>query len=108
MSLHILHHLQSMLQHESAQPLPLLHFLSHLSHLMLVLLLPPQDIFSMGCVIAELWLDGRAFFDLSRLLAYRRREYDPTAALAGVEPDMAELIMHMIQRSPGRYQVDRV
>eukprot|EP00878_Enallax_costatus_P020769 GHUV01021963.1.p1 GENE.GHUV01021963.1~~GHUV01021963.1.p1 ORF type:complete len:285 (+),score=78.80 GHUV01021963.1:193-1047(+) len=69
---------------------------------------PDMDIFSMGCVIAELWLDGRAFFDLSRLLAYRRREYDPTAALAGVEPDMAELIMHMIQRSPGRYQVDRV
>lgn len=60
-----------------------------------------QDIFSLGCVIAELWLDGRAFFDLSRLLAYRRGEYDPTAALAGVEPAMAELIMHMIQRSPG-------
>jgi hypothetical protein len=29
-----------------------------------------QDVFSLGCVIAELWLDGRAFFDLSRLLLF--------------------------------------
>jgi phosphoinositide-3-kinase regulatory subunit 4 len=60
-----------------------------------------QDVFSLGCVIAELWLDGRAFFDLSRLLAYRRGEYDPSQALTGVAPDIAELIMHMIQRAPG-------
>jgi hypothetical protein len=70
----------------------------------LLLLLPLvllQDVFSLGCVIAELWLDGRAFFDLSRLLAYRRGEYDPSQALTGVAPDIAELIMHMIQRAPG-------
>jgi phosphoinositide-3-kinase regulatory subunit 4 len=60
-----------------------------------------QDVFALGCVIAELWLDGRAFFDLSRLLAYRRGEYDPTSALAGIPPDITELIMHMIQRAPG-------
>jgi hypothetical protein len=38
-------------------PLPLLPLLCFL-----------QDVFSLGCLIAELWLDGRAFFDLSRLL----------------------------------------
>eukprot|EP00879_Flechtneria_rotunda_P006900 GHRR01007246.1.p1 GENE.GHRR01007246.1~~GHRR01007246.1.p1 ORF type:complete len:991 (+),score=385.20 GHRR01007246.1:2403-5375(+) len=66
-----------------------------------------MDIFSLGCVIAELWLDGRAFFDLSQLLAYRRGEYDPTMALAGVAPDIAELVMHMIQRAPGgRWSAD--
>jgi hypothetical protein len=69
--------------------------------LLLLALLHVQDVFSLGCVIAELWLDGRAFFDLSRLLAYRRGEYDPNQALAGVAPDIAELIMHMIQRAPG-------
>jgi hypothetical protein len=69
--------------------------------LLLLALLHLQDVFSLGCVIAELWLDGRAFFDLSRLLAYRRGEYDPVQALAGVAPDIAELIMHMIQRAPG-------
>lgn len=62
----------------------------------------PQDVFALGCVIAELWLGGdRAFLDLSRLLAYRRGEYDPGSALTGVEPDMSELIMHMVQRAPG-------
>lgn len=66
-----------------------------------------QDIFSLGCVIAELWLgEGRAFFDLGTLLAYRRGEYDPGKELAGaaagvVEPDIAELVLHMIQRNPG-------
>lgn len=61
-----------------------------------------QDIFSLGCVIAELWLgEGRAFFDLGTLLAYRRGEYDPAKELSAVEPDIAELVMHMIQRAPG-------
>lgn len=61
-----------------------------------------QDIFSLGCVIAELWLgEGRAFFDLGTLLAYRRGEADPAKELGPVEPDIAELVMHMIQREPG-------
>lgn len=61
-----------------------------------------QDIFSLGCVIAELWLgEGRAFFDLGTLLAYRRGEADPAKELGSVEPDIAELVMHMIQRAPG-------
>ncbi len=33
---------------------------------------PRQDIFSLGCVIAEVFCDGKALFDLSQLLAYRR------------------------------------
>ena len=27
----------------------------------------PQDVFSMGCVIAELFLEGKALFDLSKV-----------------------------------------
>lgn len=30
-----------------------------------------QDVFSLGCVLAELFLDGQPLFDYSRLLAYR-------------------------------------
>lgn len=61
-----------------------------------------QDVFSLGCVIAELWLgEGRAFFDLGTLLAYRRGEYDPSKELAAIEPDIAELVLHMIHRAPG-------
>lgn len=36
-----------------------------------------QDVFSLGCVLAELFLDGRALFDLGTLLAYKKREWDP-------------------------------
>lgn len=32
---------------------------------------PPQDVFSLGCVLAELFLDGQPLFDYSRLVAYR-------------------------------------
>ena len=30
-----------------------------------------MDVFSLGCMLAELWLDGEALFDLGTLLAYR-------------------------------------
>eukprot|EP00252_Welwitschia_mirabilis_P026188 TRINITY_DN8476_c0_g1_i2.p1 TRINITY_DN8476_c0_g1~~TRINITY_DN8476_c0_g1_i2.p1 ORF type:complete len:265 (+),score=34.24 TRINITY_DN8476_c0_g1_i2:263-1057(+) len=38
---------------------------------------PSMDIFSLGCVIAELFLEGQSLFELSQLLAYRRGQYDP-------------------------------
>lgn len=37
----------------------------------LACLCPHQDVFSLGCVLAELFLDGQPLFDYSRLLAYR-------------------------------------
>jgi hypothetical protein len=45
--------------------------------------------------------EGPAFFDLGTLLAYRRGEFDPAKELAAVDSDIAELVMHMIQRAPG-------
>jgi phosphoinositide-3-kinase regulatory subunit 4 len=38
-----------------------------------------QDVFSAGCVLAELFLDGRALFDLGALLDYQRGQWDPAA-----------------------------
>jgi len=41
---------------------------------------PAMDIFSAGCVIAEIFLDrkdGRALFDLAQLQNYRKGVYDP-------------------------------
>jgi phosphoinositide-3-kinase regulatory subunit 4 len=60
-----------------------------------------QDIFSLGCVIAELFLDGKATFDLAQLLAYRRKQYDPTPLLAGLAPDIRAMVSHMLQQEPG-------
>ena len=35
---------------------------------------PKVDIFSLGCVIAQLWMDGEALFDLAGLMSYRKGE----------------------------------
>ncbi|KAK9817197.1 hypothetical protein WJX72_010933 [[Myrmecia] bisecta] len=61
---------------------------------------PSMDVFSLGCVFAELFLEGKALFDLSKLLAYQRGDYDPAAMLAPVDPEVRSLILNMIQRNP--------
>ncbi|BDA42626.1 probable phosphoinositide 3-kinase regulatory subunit 4 [Coccomyxa sp. Obi] len=65
-------------------------------------LLPEMDVFSMGCVIAELFMEGKALFDLSKLLSYRRGEYDPSSNVSQVEAPIRKLILHMIQLEPGK------
>ncbi|RAL37168.1 hypothetical protein DM860_004090 [Cuscuta australis] len=59
---------------------------------------PSMDIFSVGCVIAELFLEGQPLFELSQLLAYRRGQYDPNQLLEKI-PDsgIRKMILHMIQ-----------
>ncbi len=64
-------------------------------------LTPAMDIFSAGCVLAELFLDGRALFDLSTLHAFRRGEHSPAEALAKIpNPEVRELILHMTSADP--------
>ncbi|XP_050216834.1 serine/threonine-protein kinase VPS15 isoform X1 [Mercurialis annua] len=62
---------------------------------------PSMDIFAVGCVIAELFLEGQQLFELSQLLAYRRGQYDPSQHLEKV-PDIGirKMILHMIQLEP--------
>lgn len=67
-----------------------------------------MDIFSVGCVIAELFLET-PIFNLSQLFKYRKGEYDPAYAyLSRIEDsDIRELITHMIQVEPeSRYSAD--
>ncbi|XP_059638259.1 serine/threonine-protein kinase VPS15 [Cornus florida] len=63
---------------------------------------PSMDIFAVGCVIAELFLEGQPLFELSQLLAYRRGQYDPSQHLEKI-PDsgIRRMILHMIQLDPG-------
>eukprot|EP00124_Ichthyophonus_hoferi_P000161 Ihof_evm25s5 gene=Ihof_evmTU25s5 len=62
---------------------------------------PAMDIFSAGCVIAELLLDGHPLFTFAQLLAYRKNEYDPEPTLTRIEDVHArDLVRHMIQRDP--------
>ena len=39
-----------------------------------------------------------------QLLAYRRREHDPGPQLAGLQPPLRRLILHMIQLEPGDWR----
>ncbi|KAH6676443.1 hypothetical protein B0J14DRAFT_536915 [Halenospora varia] len=61
-----------------------------------------MDIFSAGCVIAELFLEAPVF-NLSQLFKYRRHEYDPVIANLNriVDKDVREMITSMIQLEPG-------
>ncbi|KAJ2333914.1 Serine/threonine-protein kinase, partial [Coemansia sp. RSA 2681] len=61
-----------------------------------------MDIFSLGCVIAELFLDGNPVFSLSRLLQYRSGGGVAASALVGGigDAEIAGLVQHMLQLDP--------
>ena len=60
-----------------------------------------MDVFSVGCVIAELFLEA-PIFSLSQLYKYRKGEYDPKIGYLGKIQDheVRELVSHMIQLEP--------
>lgn len=60
-----------------------------------------MDVFSAGCVIAELFLEA-PIFNLSQLYKYRKREYDPvTTHLNRIgDENIREMVKHMIQIDP--------
>ena len=60
-----------------------------------------MDIFSLGCVIAELFTEVPTF-TLSQLFRYRRGEYDPTITLLNKVEDehVRSLISSMIRLNP--------
>ena len=67
-----------------------------------------MDIFSVGCVIAELFIET-PIFTLSQLYKYRKGEYDPVAVhLEKIEDrEIREMVTHMIQLEPeSRYSAD--
>ena len=67
-----------------------------------------MDVFSAGCVIAELFLES-PIFTLSQLFKYRKGEYNPELGpLSAIEDkDIRELVAHMIQVEPeSRYSAE--
>jgi phosphoinositide-3-kinase regulatory subunit 4 len=61
-----------------------------------------MDIFSLGCVLAELFTETPTF-TLSQLFKYRKKEYDPAFALLSKIDDLhvRSLISSMIRLDPG-------
>lgn len=57
-----------------------------------------MDIFSVGCVIAELFTEGPTF-NLAQMLRYRKGEYDPTVSLLNkVDDDNIRLLISSMLR----------
>jgi phosphoinositide-3-kinase regulatory subunit 4 len=67
---------------------------------------PSVDIYALGCTIAELYMDGKALFDLSEALAYWKGEHNPLETLlSGVKDDRVRgVISSMIAIEPNRRQ----
>jgi phosphoinositide-3-kinase regulatory subunit 4 len=63
----------------------------------------PMDIFSVGCVIAELFTE-KPTFTLSQLFKYRRGDYDPTHTILNniKDENIREMVAHMIQLDPAK------
>ncbi len=60
-----------------------------------------MDVFSLGCVIAELWREGAPTFTLSQLFKYREGMFDVDAMLATIPDDaVRELVRSMIALNP--------
>lgn len=58
-----------------------------------------MDIFSLGCVIAELFMEGAPTFTLAQLFKYKKGEFTP--ALDGVDnQNVKEMIVGMISLNP--------
>ncbi|KXS16088.1 hypothetical protein M427DRAFT_145085 [Gonapodya prolifera JEL478] len=65
-------------------------------------LTPAMDLFAVGCVIAELFLE-HPLFSLSQLLRYRDGAYDPASDLKRIhDQQIRDLILHMIHRDPSQ------
>jgi phosphoinositide-3-kinase regulatory subunit 4 len=59
---------------------------------------PLMDVFSVGCAIAEFWLDGVPVFNYSEAVSFRKKEYDPSQKINRIEDlNVRNLVMSMIQ-----------
>ncbi|GAO49551.1 hypothetical protein G7K_3700-t1 [Saitoella complicata NRRL Y-17804] len=63
-----------------------------------------MDVFSVGCVIAEMFLEGTPLFTLSQLFAYRKGEYDPIPNYIDKidDPHIRSLVKDMINVDPSK------
>ncbi|KAG2073960.1 hypothetical protein BDR04DRAFT_1179492 [Suillus decipiens] len=60
-----------------------------------------MDVFSLGCVIAEVFLEGASLFSLSQLFKYREGEYSVEAQLLAIgDEGIRSMIRQMISLDP--------
>jgi WD40 repeat protein/serine/threonine protein kinase len=61
-----------------------------------------MDVFSMGCVIAELWLEqDRRLFEYGSMLRYKEGSDEPLNILSNIQdPNIRQLVQDMVHRDP--------
>ena len=60
-----------------------------------------MDMFSVGVVLAELFLDGQVIFTYEQLMKYRMHLYDPLPLIAKIEDSAArELVIKLLDHDP--------
>lgn len=61
---------------------------------------PAMDVFSLGCVIAELFLE-ETVFDLSKLIQYKKGKFDPSSVIGTISDEgIRRMITDCIQLEP--------
>lgn len=70
-------------------------------------LTPHMDLFSLGCVLAELFSEdtpNSSMFDLGQILMFKKQEYDPSKFVEGsiTDPKVRRLIMNLTDLDPGK------
>ena len=65
---------------------------------------PSMDIFSAGCNIAEIFMDGKPFFDITSLRQYKKGDFSPETILSKhiKEQHLVDLILKMIDVDPAK------
>ncbi|KAJ3366527.1 Serine/threonine-protein kinase [Allomyces javanicus] len=62
-----------------------------------------MDVFSMGCVLAEIFLEGQTLFSFAQFIKFVKDEYSPDDDLQSIEdPEIVAMVSSMIQRDPSR------
>lgn len=61
-------------------------------------LTPEMDLFSLGCVIAELYMDGEPTFSLLDLYRYKRGDMDPALPIA--DPNIRKMVRRLLSVDP--------
>jgi phosphoinositide-3-kinase regulatory subunit 4 len=62
-----------------------------------------MDVFSAGCVIAEVFLEGASLFSLSQLFKYREGEYSVEAQLSAIGDEGIRVSADQCQSSMKAY-----
>jgi len=65
--------------------------------------LAAMDVFSLGCVLAELFLEGQTLMDLPELLSYRSNQLDLLAKISCIKNKaVKEILGSMLSRDPSK------